>query len=210
MTERRYHPIRSRIITPMTENYTSKRERWSKQIDALPESLRGHISLRNVEAVSALSPEAQQTLAQAIQAGLNRLPRAIETLRHNPQATVAELLEHAPVSSLELALVARQSEQSARRQLADLVQACYPDMPRLSAEALSEAEALAEILQVVSAHESMFVSPHLHSDFVVVIFHGCLRQALERLEAHLAGNPAFQQAVSQSGLNHPFSEVSNA
>jgi hypothetical protein len=194
----------------MTENYASKRERWQKQLDALPDTLRGHISLRNVEAVSALSAEAQQTLVRAIQAGLNRLPRAIETLRHNPQATVAELLEHAPISTLELALAARQSEQAARKQLADLVQLCYPDMPRLSAEALSEAEALAEILQVVSAHEGMFVSTHLHSDFVVVIFHGCLRQALERLEAHLAGNPAFQQAVSRSGLNHPFSEVPNA
>ena len=210
MTQRRYHPIRSRIITPMTENYTSKRERWQKQLDALPDTLRGHISLRNVEAVSALSLEAQQTLAQAIQAGLNRLPRAIETLRHNPQAAVAELLEHAPVGAMELALAARQSEQSARKQLADLVQLCYPDMPRLSAEALSEAEALAEILQVVSAHEGMFLSTHLHSDFVVVIFYGCLRQALERLDAHLVSNPAFQQAVSQSGLNHPFSEVPNA
>ena len=73
MTQRRYPPIRSRIITPMTENYASKRERWQKQLDALPESLRGHISLRNVESVSALPAEAQQTLAQAIQAGLNRI-----------------------------------------------------------------------------------------------------------------------------------------
>jgi hypothetical protein len=194
----------------MAENYASKRERWQKQLDALPDTLRGHISLRNVEAVSALSPAAQHTLAQAIQAGLNRLPRAIETLRHNPQATVAELLEHAPINTLELARAASQSEPSARKQLADLVQLCYPDMPRLSAEALSEADALAEILQVISAQEGMFSSTHLHSDFVVVIFHGCLRQALERLEAHLASNPAFQQAVSQSDLNHPFSEVPNA
>ena len=194
----------------MAENYASKRERWQKQLDALPDTLRGHISLRNVESVSALSPAAQQTLAQAIQAGLNRLPRAIETLRHNPQATVAELLEHAPINTLERGPAANQSEQSARKQLADLVQLCYPDMPRLSAEALSEADALAEILQVISAQEGMFSSTHLHSDFVVVIFHGCLRQALERLEAHLAANPAFQQAVSQSDLNHPFSEVSNA
>ena len=194
----------------MSENYASKRERWSKLLDALPDTLRGHISLRNVEAVSALSAEAQQTLAQAILAGLNRLPRAIETLRHNPQATVAELLEHAPINTLERGPAASQSEQSARKQLADLVQLCYPDMPRLSAEALSEADALAEILQVISAQEGMFSSTHLHSDFVVVIFHGCLRQALERLEAHLATNPAFQQAVSLSDLNHPFSEVSNA
>jgi hypothetical protein len=95
---------------------------------------------------------------------------------------------------------------TARKQLADLVQLCYPDMPRLSAEALSDADALAEILRVISVQEAMFSSARLHSDFVVVIFYACLRQALERLEAHLDSNPAFQQAVSQSGLNHPFSE----
>lgn len=210
MTQRRYPPIHPGIIAPMSESYTSKRERWQKLLDALPESLRGHISLRNVEAVSALSPQAQETLAQAIQAGLTRLPRAIECLRANPQATVAELLERVPASPLAFALAVRQSEQSARKELADLVQACYPDMPRQSAEALSASEALAEILQVMSAQASLFASPHLHSDFVVVIFHGCLRQALERLEAHLASNPAFQQAVSQSGLNLDSLEVSNA
>ena len=194
----------------MSETYASKRERWQKLLEALPDSLRGHISLRNVEAVSTLTPQAQETLAQAIQAGLNHLPRAIESLRRNPQATVAELFEQAPTSPLALALAVRQSEQSARKELADLVQLCYSDMPRLSAEALSEAEALAEVLSVVSAQENLFNSQHLHSDFVVVIFYASLRQAVERLEAHLASNPAFQQAVSHCGLDQLFSEVPHA
>lgn len=194
----------------MSESYTSKRERWQKLLEALPDSLRGHVSLRNVEAVSALPPQAQETLAQAIQAGLTRLPRAIDVLRNNPQASVDELLERAPASPLAFALAVKESERSAHKELADLVQTCYPDMPRLSAEALSEAEALAEVLAVLSAQENLFGSPHLHSDFVVVIFYGCLRQAMERLETHLASNPAFQLAVSQSGLNHHFLEVSNA
>jgi hypothetical protein len=210
MTQHRYPPIHPRIIAPMTETYASKRERWQKQLEALPESLRGHVSLRNVEAVSTLLPQAQETLAQAIQAGLSRLPRAIEYLRSHPQATVAELLESASASPVALALAVHRSTQSAQKELADLVQFCYPDMPRVSAEALCEAEALSDVLQVVSAHESLFASPHLNSDFVLVVFNACLRQALERLEKKLAENPACQQAVAKSGINFSSLEVSNA
>ena len=65
-------------------------------------------------------------------------------------------------------------------------------------------------MQVVSAQDALFASPHLNSDFVLVIFHACLKQALERLEAKTAENPAIQQAVSNSGLHHSKLEVSNA
>ncbi len=193
----------------MTENYASKRERWQKLLDALPESLCGHISLRNVEAVSALSPEAQGTLAQAIQAGLKRLPRAIELLGKTPELTVSELLEKASAEqeSVKKAVV---PDTDTQRRLADLIQFCYPDMNRISANALCESEALAGVLQIVSALESMFASPHLNSDFVLVIFHACLKQALKHMNTKLAENPAFQQAVSQSGFDHHYTEVSNA
>lgn len=209
MTQRRYPPTHPRIIAPMTENYASKRERWQKLLDALPESLRGHISLRNVEAVSALSPQAQGTLAQAIQAGLKRLPRAIELLGKAPELTVPELLEKVSAGQepAEIAIVPNADTQ---RRSADLIQFCYPDMPRVSAEALGQADALSDVLQVVSALESVFASPHLNSDFVLVIFHACLKQALERLEGKLAENPAFQQAVSQNNLTTHSTEVSNA
>lgn len=210
MTLSRHPPTHFRIIAPMTETYASKRERWQKLLDALPANLRGHISLRNVEAVSGLSPHAQETLAQAIQAGLKRLPRAIELLESAPELSVAELLEKVSAARELTGESAPLPNSDTRRRLADLVQFCYPDMPRLSAEALCEAEALSGVLQVVSAQESLFTSPHLNADFVLVIFHACLKQALERLEAKTAGNPAFQQAVSQSGLSYSNLEVSNA
>lgn len=193
----------------MSENYASKRERWQRLLEALPENLRGHISLRNVEAVSALSPQAQGTLAQAIQTGLKRLPRAIELLGQNPDLTVSELLEKAGAGQepVEKAVVL---DADTQRRLADLIQFCYPDMPRVSAEALGQAEALSGVLQVVSALESLLASPHLNSDFVLVIFHACLKQALERLEGKLAENPTFGQAVSKNNLTTHFTEVSNA
>ena len=209
MTQRRHPPTRLRIIAPMSENYASKRERWQKLLDALPESLRGHISLRNVEAVSALSPEAQGTLAQAIQAGLKRLPRAIELLGKAPELTVSELLEKASAGG-EPVEKAVAPDADTQRRLADLIQFCYPDMNRISANALCESEALAGVLQVVSALESLFASPHLHSDFVLVIFHACLKQALERLDQKLAENPAFGQAISKNNLTTHSTEVSNA
>jgi hypothetical protein len=192
----------------MSENYASKRERWQKLLDALPANLRGHVSLRNVESVSALSRQAQETLAQAIQAGLKRLPRAIELLGKAPNLTVSELLEKVStgLEPVERTIV---PDASAYQRLADLIQFCYPDMPRGSAEALGEADALSNVLQTVSAHEALFNSPHLNSDFVLVIFHACLKQALERLDNKLAENPTCLQAIAQSG-NQQSTEVSNA
>jgi len=76
----------------MSETYQSKRERWQRLLETLPEKLRQHVSLRNVEAVAALPPQAQERLAQAIQAGLKRLPRAVEQLKIDPDTSVEDLL----------------------------------------------------------------------------------------------------------------------
>jgi hypothetical protein len=211
MTHLRHPPTRFCIIPRMTETYASKRERWQRLLDALPDNLRGHISLRNVEAVSALPPQAQQTLADSIQAGLKRLPRAVEILGQSPDIGVSELLQaiSAANSATARPVCVLAVTCAARRQLADLIQLCYPDMPRLSAESLAEAESLSEVLQVAAAHEAAFNSPRLRSDFVLVILHACLAQALEGLEKKLAENPAWQQAVSKSGVFHPSPEGSN-
>ena len=120
----------------MSETYQSKRERWQRMKEALPADLRPHVALRNVEAVSSLPPKAQTRLTEAIQADLKRLPRAIEQLKADPDTPVVELLNptQAPAS-----LPSTELSKEIQSELADLVQACYPDMPRLSAEALVEA-----------------------------------------------------------------------
>ena len=128
MTKPRHPPIHFRIIALMTETYASKRERWQKLLNALPENLRGHISLRNVESVSALSPRAQGTLAQAIQSGLKRLPRAIELLENAPNLTISELLEKVSAVREPQGGTTSLPDADTSRRLADLVQFCYPDM----------------------------------------------------------------------------------
>jgi len=59
----------------MSETYQSKQERRQRLLESLPVSLRPHVSVRNIEAVAALSTQAQARLLEAIQAGLKRIPR---------------------------------------------------------------------------------------------------------------------------------------
>ena len=183
----------------MSETYQSKRERWQRMKEALPTDLRPHVSLRNVEAVSALSPKAQARLAEAIRAGLKRLPRAIEQLRENADTPLAELLD-----PTQIAVTQPQVEFSTKIQseLADLVQTCYPDMPRVSAEALAEAEAMQVTGQVAEAFGAMFASRHLKADFVLVVLYALISQSLDCLETLIADTPAAQQVLAQSDLHH--------
>ena len=198
-----YPSGRVRIIGHMSETYQSKRERWQRMQEALPADLRPHVSLRNVEAVASLSPQAQTRLLDAIQAGLKRLPRAIEQLKANPDTPVSELLNPAQAATPptqerlkgELSL-------EIRSELADLVQACYPDMPRLSAEALVEAEAMRVAGEVAQALADLFNSEHLKVDFVLVTLYAMIAGTLERLETLIAESPAAQGVLAQSDLSN--------
>jgi hypothetical protein len=178
----------------MSETYQSKRERWQRLMESLPAGLREHISLRNVEAVAALSPQAQTRLAEAMQAGLKRLPRAVEQLRVNPNTSIADLLNPPAKARLE------PSPQHIQRELADLIQMCFPDMPRGSAEALADADVMEIACQTAQVHRSLFESNHLRTDFVVMVLYGLMRQSLEHLEEIIVDTPALRQAFHQSSL----------
>ena len=185
----------------MSETYQSKRERRQRILATLPADLRPHVSLRNVEAVSALTPQAQTRLIEAIQAGLKRLPRAIEQLKADPDTPVSELLNPAQAAAPQTQHQQKLSKEI-QSELADLVQACYPDMPRLSAEALVEAEAMQVAGEVAQAFGAMFASEHLKADFVLVVLYALVAGALERLETLIADTPAAQQVLAQSDLSH--------
>jgi hypothetical protein len=176
----------------MSETYRSKRERWQRLLESLPAGLRDHVSLRNVEAVAALTPQ-----AQAIQAGLKRLPRALEQLRRNPETSVAVLLQ--PVAQSESETSA-DFAQIIQKELADLIQLCFPDMPRMSAEALAGADVMDVAQQTAQVHHILFESSHLRTDFVMVVVYGLMCQSLERLEEMFEEKPALRQMIDQSDL----------
>ncbi len=181
----------------MSETYQSKRERWQRLLETLPVGLHEHVSLRNVEAVAALPPEAQARLMEAIEAGLKRLPTAIEQLKINPNASVSELLEP---TSHQFVSQNPQPSQQIYSDLADLFQLCFPDMPRISAEALANSDVMEIARRTAQAHSHLLASPYLKTDFVVMVLYGLMRQTLERLEEVIEQTPTLRQAFEQSSL----------
>ena len=182
----------------MSETYQSKRERWQRMLEALPVGLQKHISLRNLETVTALPPEAQERLAEAIQAGLKRIPRAVEQLRINPNTSIADLLNPSSLPVTES--TSTDIQQHIQNELADLIQLCFPDMPRMSAEALANADVMDVARTAAQAHHQLFKSNQLRTDFVVMVLYGLMRQSLESLEEVIEQTPALLQAFNQSSL----------
>lgn len=181
----------------MPETYQAKRERWQRLLETLPQDLRAHVSLRNVESVAALAPRAQQRLLEAIRAGLKRLPRAVEQLSTNPDTPVKELLNPAATTVAE---VQPQISPRIKAELAGLVQLCFPDMPLVSAEALVEADVMDVVRQTAQVHLALLASDRLRADFVLMTAYGLMRQSLERLEGIINGSPVLQRAFLQSAL----------
>ncbi|CAG1010268.1 hypothetical protein ANAEL_03924 [Anaerolineales bacterium] len=182
----------------MSETYQSKRERWQRMLEALPVGLQKHISLRNVEAVAGLPLEAQERLAEAVQAGLKRIPRAVEQLRVDPNTSVVDLLN--PPSLPVTESPSTDIQQHIQNELAGLIQQCFPDMPRVSAEALANSDVMEAARDTAQAHLLLFKSNHLRTDFVMMVVYGLMRQTLEHLEEMIEDTPALRQAFDQGGL----------
>ena len=180
----------------MSESYQSKQERRQRLLESLPEGLRPHVSVRNIEAVAALSPQAQTRLLEAVQAGLKRLPRAIEQLRADPETSVADLLD--PPARPETTLPIQTASSSIGKEVADLIQECFPDMPRVSAEALAEADVMGMVRSVAETHRQIFRSNHIKTDFVMLTLYGLMRKTLERLEEMIEETPALRQAFEKT------------
>jgi len=182
----------------MSETYQSKQERRQRLLESLPVDLRPHVSVRNIEAVAALSTQAQARLLEAIHAGLKRLPRAIEQLRADPDTSVADLLN--PSSQPITEILIQTDTSTIQQEVADLLQECFPDMPRVSAEALADADVMESTRTLAQAHQQMFKSNHIQTDFVMLTLYGLMRQTLERLEELIENTPAVRQAFDQSAL----------
>jgi len=185
-------------MSRMSETYQSKQERRQRLLESLPVGLRPHVSVRNIEAVAALSTQAQARLLEAIQAGLKRLPRAIDQLRVDPDTSVADLLN--PPSRPVAELFIQTDSSTVQQEVADLIQQCFPDMPRVSAEALADAEVMQSVRIVAQTHQQLFKSNHIKTDFVMLTLYGLMRQTLEQMEELIEDTPALRQVFEQGNL----------
>ena len=182
----------------MSETYQSKQERRQRLLESLPANLRPHVSVRNIEAVAALSTQAQARLLEAIHAGLKRLPRAIDQLRANPDTSVADLLN--PHSQPVTEILIQTDSSIVQQEVADLIQQCFPDMPRVSAEALADADVMQIVRTIAQTHQQLFKSNHIKTDFVMLILYGLIRQTLEQMEEIIEDTRALRQAFDQGEL----------
>jgi len=165
-------------------------------LETLPSGLREHVSLRAVEAVAVLPEAAQTRLLEAVQAGLKRLPRAIEQLRADPDTSVSDLLD--PPPQPETKLPVQSDSSSVGQTVADLIQERFPDMPRVSAEALANADVMQVVRSVAEVHQQVFKSEHLKTDFIMLALYGLMRQAIAKLEEIIEETPALRQAFQKT------------
>ena len=211
----------------MPISYQRRREIWLEMAKAFPPPIDKKVSLRNIQKVAKLSLKQQKALAQAVSAGLTRIPTALRYLETNPEATQLELLEATSrqmfltgnIKTSNTAKIECKEEPppamtdtgtpsqfqkltppspKALEVLVGLLKDCYPDMNLHSAQALAESQALRDVLDVLVVYQQVFDSPHFNTDFVVVLFHKLLERTWERLNRRIAENPAYQKALRLS------------
>jgi hypothetical protein len=185
--------------------YAQRRQRRQQLAEGLHPSLRGRIALRHVETVAKFSPEAQHRLAEALAADV-RIPAAIDFLKENPNATVDEIIAKSQKTTSQgrPPIKLGHSDGNDLVVLANLLQTCFPDMPRATAEAMAESELLSEVLGIVSAQRVCFESHHAQSDFVLVVLCGLALMTIERLSQIIPKRTIYHQALQQSGVEWPY------
>ena len=195
--------------------YAERRRRRKRLSEELPPGLRERIALRNVEAVAKLSLDSQKILAEALEIGV-KIPAAIRYLRENPAAKVGEVVqvcrkakdkhENNAVSGGEILPDLHDPSAGSGEviaETADVLQYCFPDMPRMTAEAMARAELLSEVLNLMHAQRSCFEMHHLESDFVLVVLCGLVQKTTDRLNKIIHTKPVYKQALRQSGVDWP-------
>ena len=71
-------------------------------------------------------------------------------------------------------------------------------MPRVSAEALAEAEVMQIVRIIAQTHQQLFKSNHIKTDFIMLTLHGLICKTLEQLEEIIEETPALRQAFEKT------------
>jgi hypothetical protein len=199
----------------MAESWESRKKRLERIREGFPQSLRG-IPIRYVEDVAALSVEGLQALELAYQKEPVNIPRALGYLRSNLFISLEELqkrakpmkagrksLEEANSSSddsktLLLSKVAPSKKDQER--LGQLLSACYPGMPAVTAESMAASEVMKEALAVVTTTREAIESSHAQSDFVILSLLKLFIESKKQVQEIIRNTPALQKAFEQSNI----------
>jgi hypothetical protein len=211
----------------MTENYDQKKARQLRIRETLPAELK-EIPLCYVEDVAEISPEAKQILIDALAKEPINIARALEYFQNTFVLSLNDLLEVArpkkrgpqqaegdqdqqqedavvpcntpTTDSSPATLPAATLDPRDIQTLTEILIKCYPSMPVFSAGGLAKSEVMREAIRVVESVRLALESNHAKSDFVILALFVLFRTTKIQLQEIVQRNPAYLQAIKQSGL----------
>ena len=211
----------------MTENYDQKKARQLRIRETLPAELK-EIPLCYIEDVAEISPQAKQILIDALAKEPINIARALEYFQNTFVLSLDDLLEvarpkkrgpqqidgdqdqqqeeaivpcHTPTadSSPAISPTAILDPRDIQT-LTEILIKCYPSMPVFSAGGLAKSEVMREAIRVVESVRLALESNHAKSDFVILALFGLFRTTKLQLQEIVQSNPAYLQAIKQSGI----------
>lgn len=187
--------------------YETRRARWLKLAEHLPPELKGRIALRNIRAAATLQPQAQQTLASALDAGL-RQAGVIRLLQNDPDMTLDEIIRYGssrgkPGQNGQPQFQNFGNENSPH-ELSALIQSCFPGWNSLAAESLAADPLTAELRALLYAWRVCRDSERARSETFTVLLCGFIVQAAQHLNDTLNTQPNHLTALQASGVELPF------
>ena len=84
--------------------------------------------------------------------------------------------------------------------MTDILIKCYPSMPLPSAEGLAKSEVMRGAINVVEAVRLALESNNAKSDFVILALFGLFNTTKMQFQEIILNNPAYLQAIKQSGI----------
>ncbi len=194
----------------MAESWESRKKKLEQIRAGFPEGLRG-IPIRYVEDVAGLSEAGLQALDMAFRKEPVHIPRALEYLRNNLFISLEELQKRAkppklgrkPLaeagSSFEGTSISSSTKKDQER-LAQLLLACYPTMPAVTAESMASSDVMSEALAVVTTTREAIESDHAQSDFVILSLLQLFIESKKQIAEIIRNAPAFQKAIELSNI----------
>lgn len=195
----------------MAESWESRKKRLEQIRKGFPEGLRG-IPIRYVEDVAGLSEAGLQALDMAFQKEPVHIPRALEYLRNNLFISLEELQKRAKPPKLGRKPMATTPDSSSKgtgipnsskkdqERLAQLLLACYPTMPLVTAESMAGSDVMKEALAVVTTTREAIESNHAQSDFVILSLLRLFIESKKQIVEIIRNTPAFLKALELSNI----------
>lgn len=191
--------------------YDRKRQLLLEKKQQLVPALQKHISLRNVPDALKLPAQAQETLAQALEQGVQKQRLALQFLQREPAATIEQLLA-AVGGEADIPFPLNKGDTHPRRSDKGVSQDSKPDASalvnllfdyglyenRMIAETVASAEYMAGVLEVVLALEQVREPQGAETETVTLALCAVAVRLIDKIDHLLKEKYAHRMAVLQA------------